>query len=50
VQGLTLLVVGPKEVTVINIVGDVDLDKIKKLDGDLRLPRIHVRRNRKSKD
>ncbi|HJQ34917.1 MAG TPA: DUF4252 domain-containing protein [Pyrinomonadaceae bacterium] len=50
VQGLTLLVVEPKEVTVINIVGDVDLDKIKKLDGDLRLPHIHIRRNRRSKD
>jgi hypothetical protein len=50
VQGLTLLVVGPKEVTVINIVGDVDLDKIRKIDGDLRLPRIHVRRKNKSED
>jgi hypothetical protein len=46
VQGLTLLVVEPKELTVINIVGDVDLDKIKKMDGDLRLPHIHVRRKK----
>ncbi len=45
VQGLTLLVVEPKEVTVINIVGDVDLDKLKKIDG-LRLPRVHTRRKR----
>ena len=50
VQGLTLLVVEPKEVTVINIVGDVDLDKIKKIDSDLRLPRIHINRKKKSDD
>ena len=50
VLGLTLLVVAPKEVTVINIVGDVDLDKIKKIDGDLRLPRIHIRRRGRSED
>jgi hypothetical protein len=50
VQGLTLLFVQPKEVTVINIVGDVDLDKIKKIDGDLRLPRIHIKRRNKSED
>jgi len=50
VQGLTLLVVGPRELTVINIVGDVDLDKIKKIDGDLRLPRIHIKRRNRSED
>lgn len=50
VQGLTLLVVEPKEVTVINIVGDVDLDKIKKIDADLRLPRIRIKRRHKSGD
>jgi hypothetical protein len=50
VQGLTLLVVEPKELTVINIVGDVDLDKIKKIDGGLRLPHIHIRRRNKSED
>jgi hypothetical protein len=50
VQGLTLLVVGPKEVTVINIVGDVDLDKIKKMDADLRLPRIRIKRRHKSEE
>ena len=50
VQGLTLLVVGPKEVTVINIVGDVDLDKIKKIDGDLRLPRVRIKRRNRSEN
>ncbi len=50
VQGLTLLVVEPRELTVINIVGDVDLDKIKKIDADLRLPRIRIRRKSGSED
>lgn len=46
VEGLALLVVEPKEVTVINIVGAVDIDKLKKLGGDLGLPRVHVRRKK----
>ena len=50
VQGLTLLVVEPKEVTVINIVGDVDLDKLKKMGADLRLPRIRIKRRNRSED
>ena len=50
VQGLTLLVIEPKELTVINIVGDVDLNKIKKIAGDLRLPRIHIKRKRGTED
>lgn len=50
VEGLALLVVGPKELTVINIVGAVDLDKMKKFAGDLRLPRIHIKRKRSTEE
>jgi hypothetical protein len=50
VEGMTLIVVEPKELTVINIVGDVDFDKIRKIDTDLRLPRIHIKRRRSTKD
>jgi hypothetical protein len=50
VEGLALLVIEPKELTVINLVGDVDLDKIKKIDNDLRLPRIHIRRKKRTED
>lgn len=44
VEGLALVVINPKRVTVINLVGAVDLDKLKKLHGNLRLPRVRVRR------
>jgi Domain of unknown function (DUF4252) len=42
VQGLTVLVAEPKEVTVINIVGDIDVEKLKRLEGSLGIPRIHI--------
>jgi hypothetical protein len=42
VEGMTILVAGPKELTVINIVGDIDVDKLKRLEGSLGIPRIHI--------
>jgi hypothetical protein len=42
VEGLTLITAEPQEITVINIVGDIDVDKLKKLEGSLGIPRIHV--------
>jgi hypothetical protein len=42
VEGMTILVAGPKEVTVINIVGDINVDKLKRLEGSLGIPRIHI--------
>jgi hypothetical protein len=44
VQGMTILVAEPTEITVINIVGDIDVDKLKRLEGTLGIPRIHVSR------
>lgn len=46
VEGLALLVVEPKQVTVINLVGAVDMDKLKKLEGRIRLPGVRVRRRK----
>jgi len=46
VEGLALLVVQPKEVTVINIVGAVDADKLKKLVDTLNLPRVRIKRKK----
>ena len=46
VEGLALLVVGPRELTVINIVGTVDVDKLKKLGDTLNLPRVTIRRKK----
>jgi hypothetical protein len=44
VEGMAILVVDPKELTVINIVGSMDIDKLKKLEGNLGIPRIHIQR------
>lgn len=44
VEGLTLITAEPKEITVINIVGDIDVEKLKRLEGTLGIPRIHVGR------
>ncbi len=46
VEGLALLVVEPKELTVINIVGAVDVDKLRKLADTFDLPRIRVTRKK----
>lgn len=48
VEGLALLVVESKELTVINIVGAVDVDKLRKLADTFDLPRIRVTRKKKS--
>ena len=47
VEGLALLVVESKELTVINIVGAVDVDKLRKLADTFDLPRISVKRKKK---
>ena len=46
VEGIALLVVEPKELTVINIVGSVDVDKLKKLGNTLNLPRVRIKRKK----
>jgi hypothetical protein len=44
VHGLVILFVNPKELTVINVVGAVDLDKLRRLGGVLNLPKITIQR------
>ncbi|HLM57089.1 MAG TPA: DUF4252 domain-containing protein [Pyrinomonadaceae bacterium] len=46
VEGLVILAVDPKEVTVINLVGSVDLDKLQRLADGIRLPRVRIERKR----
>ena len=46
VEGFALLVVQPREVTVVNIVGSLDLDKLRRLGDTLNLPHIHVKRKK----
>lgn len=46
IEGMAIIAVTPKEVTVVNIVGSIDIDKIKKIEGSLGIPRIHIGRKR----
>src|SRR2546423_5474310 len=46
VEALAILSVEPKEVTVINIVGSIDIEKLKRLEGSLGIPRIHIHHRR----
>ena len=44
IEGFALIVVQPKEVTVVNIVGSLDLDKLRRLGDHFNLPRIRVKK------
>ncbi len=46
VEGFALLVVEPHELTVVNIVGALDLDKIRRLGDNFNLPRINIKRKK----
>ena len=46
VEGFALLVVEPREVTVVNIVGALDLDKLRRLGDNLKLPHISVKKKK----
>jgi hypothetical protein len=46
VEGFALLVVQPREVTVVNIVGALDLDKIRRLGDNFNLPRVTIKRKK----
>jgi hypothetical protein len=44
VEGVAILASGPRELTVVNIVGPVDLDSLADLAGHLGLPKVEVQR------
>ena len=46
IEGLALLFVEPRELTVINIVGSLDLDKLRRLGDNLNLPRVRIKRKK----
>ncbi len=50
VEGFALLVVEPKEVTVVNIVGALDLDKIRRLGDNFDLPGVNVKRKKRTEN
>lgn len=47
VHGLVLLFVDQKELTVINVVGHIELDKLRRLTGVLNLPKVRIERKRR---
>src|SRR5215213_4951270 len=44
VEGMAVLVSEPKHLIIVNVVGSIDLDKLKRLEGTLGIPRIRVER------
>lgn len=42
ISGLALLAVDPKEITVVNIVGPVDLEKLSQLEGTFNIPDLDI--------
>lgn len=44
--GLALLAANPKEITIINIVGPVDLDKLSNLEGNFGIPELGIERSK----
>jgi len=43
ISGLALLAVDPKEITIVNIVGPVDLDKLSQLEGNFGIPELDLK-------
>src|SRR5215813_11286930 len=49
ISGLALLALDPKELTIVNIVGPVDLSKLSKLEGNFGVPDLHIEAPAKTK-
>jgi hypothetical protein len=47
VESMAVIISEPKHLIVINVVGSIDLDKLKRLEGSLGIPRIHINRGEK---
>ena len=43
VDGLVFLAVEPKEVVVVNLVGTVDLEKLRRLEGNFGIPKVKIK-------
>jgi hypothetical protein len=46
VQGLALVAAGARELTIVNIVGAVDLELLRKLEGQLGIPKLQIERKK----
>jgi hypothetical protein len=50
IEGFALLVIEPRELTVVNIVGALDLDKIRRLGENFDLPGVTVKRKKRAEN
>ena len=46
ISGLALLASDPKEITIVNIVGPVDLDKLTQLEGQFGIPELEIEQSK----
>jgi hypothetical protein len=46
VEGLAVLATDPKEVTIVNIIGPVDLDKLTELEGQFGVPELGIEKSK----
>jgi Domain of unknown function (DUF4252) len=49
VQGLAILAAEPKELTIVNIVGPIDLEKLSQLEGQFGIPKLELEKGGKGK-
>ncbi len=49
ILGLAILAAEPKEITFVNIVGPIDLDKLSQIEGQFGIPKLDLERSGKSK-
>lgn len=49
VDGMTVILAQSKSLLVVNVVGSIDLDKLKRLEGSFSIPHINIGRGEKSK-
>lgn len=47
VEGMTVILMQPKRLLVVNVVGSIDLDKLRRLEGSLGIPHISIGRGEK---
>lgn len=50
VVGLAIINAEPRELTVVNIVGTIDLDKLSKIEGNFGIPRMHGGKRYRDRD
>lgn len=49
VEGMAVLISEPRHLIVVNVVGSIDLNKLRRLEGTLGIPRIRIGRGEKDK-